>query len=103
MRIEWTIFYRILDIPDEITAPNYYQLLGVEPGVCTSELVMQSLNERKKRLRQNIPGPHFIPLVLKFEQENLDPSTSVSSYNLLLLVAGGVLELSKRTLIITLN
>ena len=79
MRIEWTIFYRMLDIPDEIASPNYYQLLGVEPGVCTAELVMQSLNERKKRLRQNIPGPHFIPLVLKFEQENLDPAAATLS------------------------
>ncbi len=79
MRIEWTIFYRILEIPDEITAPNYYQLLGVEPEVCTAELLMQSLNERKMRLRQNIPGPHFIPLVLKFEQENLEPAAATLS------------------------
>ena len=74
---EWTIFYRLLRLPEDIAAPTYYHLLGLTPNSCTAPAVRQALQERKKRLRQNIPGPHFIPLVLRFESEQLEPAAEV--------------------------
>jgi len=74
---EWTIFYRLLNLPDDVASPTYYHLLGLKPHSCTAEAVQNALQERKKRLRQNIPGPQFIPLVLRFETEQLDPAAEV--------------------------
>ena len=74
---EWTIFYRLLNLPDDVATPTYYHLLGLKPHSCTAEAVKNALQERKKRLRQNIPGPHFIPLVLRFETEQLDPAAEI--------------------------
>jgi len=74
---EWTIFYRLLNLPDDVATPTYYHLLGLKPHSCTAEAVQKALQERKKRLRQNIPGPQFIPLVLRFETEQLDPAAEV--------------------------
>jgi len=74
--IEWSVFYQLLDIPagDD---PTYYQLLGVEPGACTPEIVQAALERRKQQLRQRIPGPHFLPLVARFEREYLQPAARV--------------------------
>jgi len=74
---EWTIFYRLLQLPDDVATPTYYHLLGLNPNSCTGPAVQEALQERKKRLRQNIPGPHFIPLVLRFESEQLEPAAEV--------------------------
>jgi hypothetical protein len=74
---EWTIFYRLLNLPDDLVAPTHYHLLGLKPHSCNAEAVHKALQERKKRLRQNIPGPQFIPLVLRFETEQLEPAADV--------------------------
>ncbi len=74
---EWTIFYRLLNLPDDVASPTYYHLLGLKPQTCTAAAVQEALQERKKRLRQNIPGPQFIPLVLRFETEQLEPAAEV--------------------------
>ena len=74
---EWTIFYRLLNLPDDVATPTYYHLLGLKPDSCSAETVQKALQERKKRLRQNIPGPHFIPLVLRFETEQLEPAAEI--------------------------
>ncbi|MBN1845515.1 MAG: hypothetical protein JW810_07510 [Sedimentisphaerales bacterium] len=75
--LPWTIFYRLLDLPEQIDDPTHYHLLGLDPDGCAPEVVDQALLERKKRLRQGIPGPHFIPLVLRFESERLEPAAAV--------------------------
>ena len=75
--IEWNIFYKILGIPEDITEPTYYDLLGLHPKTCSIELVERMLRKRRNRLRQNITGPQFIPLVLKFEKEKLEHAAKV--------------------------
>jgi len=75
--IEWSIFYKMLGIPEDVTEPTYYDLLGLHPNICNSALVDRMLNKQKSRLRQNIPGPQFIPLVLSFEQKKLDRAAAV--------------------------
>lgn len=75
--IEWNIFYKLLDIPENVTEPTYYDLLGMHPKNCNAELVDIMLQKRRSRLRQNIPGPQFIPLVLKFEQKKLEKAATV--------------------------
>ncbi|UCE49407.1 MAG: hypothetical protein JSW47_04535, partial [Phycisphaerales bacterium] len=75
--IEWNLFYKMLGIPEDVTEPTYYDLLGVHPKTCNAEIVDSMLNRRRSRLRQNIPGPQFIPLVLKFEQKKLEHAAAV--------------------------
>lgn len=75
--IEWTIFYRLLGIDDDVVDPSYYDLLAVDRRSCSKEVVERAVIERKKRLRQSIPGPEFVPLVLNFEQEQLDVAAAV--------------------------
>jgi hypothetical protein len=75
--IEWNIFYKMLGIPEDTTEPTYYDLLGLHPKTCSVELVGRMLHKQKNRLRQNIPGPQFIPLVLKFEKEKLERAAEV--------------------------
>ncbi len=75
--IEWNIFYKILGIPEDITEPTYYDLLGLHPKTCSVELVDRMLHKKRNRLRQNIPGPQFIPFVLKFEKEKLERAAKV--------------------------
>ena len=77
--IEWNLFYKMLGIPEDITEPTYYDLLGVHPKTCNAEIVDSMLHKRRSRLRQNIPGPQFIPLVLKFEQKKLEKAATVLS------------------------
>lgn len=75
--IEWSLFYRMLGIPEEVAEPTYYDLLGLHPKVCTHELVDRMLATQRSRLRQNIPSSQFIPLILKFEQKKLERAASV--------------------------
>ena len=77
--IEWNLFYKMLGIPEDVTEPTYYDLLGVHPKMCNAEIVDSMLQKRRSRLRQNIPGPQFIPLVLKFEQKKLEKAAKVLS------------------------
>ncbi len=75
--IEWTFFYKLLGIPERFTEPTHYHLLGLDPKNCSPDAVDIALEERRKRLRQNIPGPQFIPLVMKFEQDQLVTAAEV--------------------------
>ena len=74
---ELNLFYRVLGIGSDIIEPSYYHLLGIEPGKCTAEAVDAALVQRKMELRQNIPGRQFVPMVLKFEKEQLEPAAKV--------------------------
>ena len=60
---------RLLGLPEDAADPTAYQLLGLDPRRFAPEQVQPALEERKRRLRQNIPGPQFIPIVSRFEQE----------------------------------
>ena len=64
-----SLFHTMLGLPETTGEPTPYVLLGVEPAACTRTQIEQALNERRKRLRQNIPDPRFIPIVLTFEKE----------------------------------
>ena len=75
--IEWNLFYKMLGIPEEVAEPTYYDLLGLHPETCCAELVDRMLLVQKNRLRQNIPGPQFIPLILSFEQKKLERAAAV--------------------------
>jgi len=75
--IEWNLFYKMLGIPEEVTEPTFYDLLGLHPETCSAELVDRMLGIQKNRLRQNIPGPQFIPLILSFEQKKLERAAAV--------------------------
>lgn len=68
---EFSIFYKILGIAEDIIEPSYYHLLGIERSGCSAATVAGALKKCKNELRQNVPGPQFIPMVLKFEQEQL--------------------------------
>lgn len=70
------ILYKMLGIPESAGEPTPYTLLGITPRECTPEIIEQALAERKKRLRQNIPSPQFIPMVAVWEQE-LDRAAAV--------------------------
>lgn len=67
----------MLGIGSDIIEPSYYHLLGIEPGKCTAKAVDAALIQRKMELRQNIPGRQFVPMVLKFEKEQLEPAAQV--------------------------
>ena len=63
------ILYRVLGVPDTGAEPTPYLLLAVPPERCTPETVRERLAECTKRIRQNIPGPQFIPIVALWERE----------------------------------
>ena len=75
--IEWTFFYRALGVPDDAIKPTYYQLLDIDPESCTPELVDEHRNQQRIRLRQSIPSPEFIPMILRFERHKLDHAAAV--------------------------
>jgi len=62
-------FYKLLGIPESVAEPTAYHLLKLDPRMITEALVDGALEDRKARLRQNIPGPQFIPIVSLIEQE----------------------------------
>jgi hypothetical protein len=64
-------FYRLLSIPEDTDAPTPFQLLGlpaVHSAALTREQIEQAVLERKKLLRQSIPGPHALPIMSLVEQ-----------------------------------
>jgi len=63
------VFYKLLGIPEGTSDPTPFQLLGIEPGASDPETVKRALAERRMLLRQNIPGPQFIPMVSLIEKE----------------------------------
>lgn len=70
------LFYKLLGIPKTVAEPTPYHLLGITPQVFSPELVESSRRERKRMLRQNVPGPQFIPIVSLFEKE-LDAAADI--------------------------
>lgn len=64
-------FYRLLNIPEDTATPSPFQLLGL-PAVhsppLTREQIEQAVLDRKKQLRQNIPGPQALPIMSLVEQ-----------------------------------
>ncbi len=71
------IFYRILGIAKHIIEPSYYHLLGIDRKNCTGETVKAALLARKNELRQNIPGPEFVPHIVEFEKKQLEPAAAI--------------------------
>ncbi|MBL7133598.1 MAG: hypothetical protein ISS78_05825, partial [Phycisphaerae bacterium] len=69
-------FYKLLGISETVVEPTAYHLLGLDPRMVTEDLIDQALGERKARLRQNIPGPQFIPIVSMIESE-LDAAADI--------------------------
>jgi len=69
-------FYKLLGIPESVAEPTAYDLLQVHPRAVTPARVDSALRERKARLRQNVPGPQFIPIVSMIEQE-LDNAAAI--------------------------
>jgi hypothetical protein len=64
-------FYKLLSIPEDTAAPTAFQLLGlpeVRSAPLTREQIEQAVLERKKLLRQNVPGPHALPMMSLVEQ-----------------------------------
>ena len=64
-------FYKLLSIPEDTTTPTPFQLLGlpeVHSAPLTREQIEQAVLERKKLLRQNVPGPHALPIMSLVEQ-----------------------------------
>lgn len=74
---ELSVFYRMLGIAEHIIDPSYYHILGIERQNCNAQVVRDALLERKRELRENIPGPQFVPMVLKFEADQLEASAEV--------------------------
>ncbi len=70
----WDSFYRILGVAEHVIEPTYYHILGVHPKECEPEKIHAALLKKKQLLRQNVPGPQFIPLVIRFEKEQLEPA-----------------------------
>ncbi len=62
-------FYKLLGIPETVVELTAYHLLGLDPRMITAALLDQAIIERKARLRQNISGPGFIPIVSMIESE----------------------------------
>ncbi len=50
--IEWNLFYKMLDIPEKLTEPTFYDLLGLQAETCGAERVDRMLHRQKKRLRK---------------------------------------------------
>ncbi len=69
--ITWQTFYRLLGIPEAVTDPTYYQLLGVQADRCDCQAVRSALEHQLSLLRGNVPGPQFIPLIMIFEKDCL--------------------------------
>ncbi len=74
--VHQSAFCKILGISTKIAELTPYHMLGVDPRAFSREGVEDALRERKQRLRQNIPGPQFIPIVALWEKE-LDAAAQV--------------------------
>jgi len=67
---------RMLGIPESAAEPGPYEVLGLDPGESDCAAITEALQNRKRQLRQNIPGPRFIPLLALFEKD-LDAAAAV--------------------------
>lgn len=63
------LFHRLLNIPEDVESPTYYQLLDINPLQLTPELVKDALEQRKAQLRRQVPGPQFLPVIARFEKK----------------------------------
>ncbi|MBW8015771.1 MAG: hypothetical protein FVQ82_06260 [Planctomycetes bacterium] len=71
------MFYRMLGIAEHIIDPSFYHLLGLDRKDCNQQTVMAALLARKNELRQNAPGREFVPQIMEFEKEYLEPAAKV--------------------------
>ncbi len=62
-------FFRILGIPEGVSTPSPYQLLGLDADAFDPAFVGAALQRQKQRLRQNLPNPQLIPLVAVVERD----------------------------------
>jgi hypothetical protein len=62
-------FYKLLGIRESVSEPTAYNLLALDPRMVTERLVDEALAAQKQRVRHNIPGPQFIPIVAAIERE----------------------------------
>ena len=69
-------FYKLLGIPESVVEPTAYHLLAIDPRMVTGHLVDEALAAQKLRVRHNIPGPQFIPVVAAIERE-LDAAAEI--------------------------
>jgi hypothetical protein len=63
------LFHRLLNIPEDVESPTYYQLLDINPLQSSPEVVREAVEQRKALLRRQIPGPQFLPVIARFEKE----------------------------------
>lgn len=101
--MDWSVFYRAIGIAENIIEPSYYHVLGLTARDCDREKVEKALSDRKRELRQSIPSPEFITLVLQFEKDVLETAAAVladdekrAAYNKDLLVRQREIELHNR-------
>jgi len=71
-------FFRILGIPEGVSTPDPYQLLGLDADAFDPTFVAAALQKQKQRLRQNLPNPQLIPLVAVVERD-LDAAAALLS------------------------
>ena len=74
---KWKTFYKILKIPENVIEPDYYDIFNLSPETCNKEMVDNALREIRIKLRQHIPSAKFVPFVLQFENEVLEPAANI--------------------------
>lgn len=75
--MDFKVFYKALGIAGHIVDPTYYHILGLDPKFCDEQAVTEAYRQKRMLLRQTIPGPEFIPMVVRFEKEQLEPAFEV--------------------------
>ncbi|NLX07858.1 MAG: hypothetical protein GXY33_22180 [Phycisphaerae bacterium] len=73
----WRGFYSQLGIDETLEQPSPYQLLGLERGDCSAEIVDAALESRRQLLRKQVRSPQMLPLLLQFEKQQLEPAAAV--------------------------
>lgn len=63
------LLHRLLNIPEAVESPTYYQLLDINPLQLTPESVREALEQRKAQLRRQIPGPQLLPVIAQIEKK----------------------------------
>ena len=61
-------FYKLLGIADSLSDPTPYDLLDVEPGKEDPQEISEALENRKRTLRQNLPGPQFMQVLEVYDR-----------------------------------
>jgi hypothetical protein len=76
---QYTLFHRMLGIPDTSTDPTPHELLGLRHGRLSDDEIQAALNERSKLIRQRLPNQQFIPLALSFEHQLKEAAAALQS------------------------